>query len=120
MKTIDWRLLVSGLLKKLSQRELAESCRVSHQSVSNWKSGKVELTAPARRKLLEIAHEEGVDPGKFEAAPREYKIPKHLEKSSAKDLARIFELYREMPPGARAELLGYVNMLVKKERPWTT
>jgi transcriptional regulator with XRE-family HTH domain len=114
MKTIDWHLVISELLKRLSQQELAELCGVSQQNISNWKNRKVKLRTPAKQKLSEIAQQEGIDVSKFETAPKEYTIPKHLEKGNAKDLARIFEVYREMSKGSRAELLGYVNSLVKK------
>ena len=111
---IDWHLVVGELLKRLSQQELAELCGVSQQNISNWNNRKARLRTPAKQKLLKIARKKGIDVSKFETAPKEYTIPKHLEKSNAKDLARIFEVYREMSKDSRAELLRYVNSLVKK------
>lgn len=119
MRIIDWHLLAGELIRtrNFSRQELAGRCGVSHQSVSNWINRTVKLKPATKRKLLKIAGEEGVDIAKFRTSPAEYEIPKHLEKSSAKDLARIFEFYMKISPASRVELLRYVNTLLEAEKP---
>ena len=59
MKNLDWGQLTDDLLETLvlNQRSLAEKCRVTQQSVSNWKTGIRNPGVYARHALRELAKE---------------------------------------------------------------
>ena len=59
MKNLDWGQLTDDLLETLvlNQRSLAEKCRVTQQSVSNWKTGIRNPGVYARHALRELSKE---------------------------------------------------------------
>ncbi len=115
MKKIDWHLLVRELLEGLflSQQDLAERCRVSQQSISNWKNRTRNPGIFAKQKLYELALKEKIDLSKYETDSARDTITKYLEKNKGKELIRMFELYQKMSRRARINLLKYANTLVK-------
>ena len=115
MKKIDWHLLVRELLEGLflSQQDLAERCRVSQQSISNWKNRTRNPRIFAKQKLYELAQKEKIDLSKYETDSARDTITKYLEKNKGKELIRMFELYQKMSRRARINLLKYANTLVK-------
>ncbi len=115
MKKIDWHLLVRELLEGLflSQQDLAERCRVSQQSISNWKNRTRNPGIFAKQKLYELAQKEKIDLSKYETDTARDTITKYLEKNKGKELIRMFELYQKMSRRARINLLKYANTLVK-------
>jgi len=112
---INWHLLVGELLDELflSQQDLAQRCRVSQQSISNWKNRTRNPASYTKRKLYEIAQKEGVDLNKYETNPAREAIAKYLDKDTEKELMRMFELYQRMFRRGRIKLLRYANTLVK-------
>jgi transcriptional regulator with XRE-family HTH domain len=115
VKKIDWHLLVRELLEGLflSQQDLAERCRVSQQSISNWKNRTRNPGIFAKQKLFELAHKEKIDLAKYETNSARDVIAKYLEKNKGKELVRLFELYQKISRRARINLLRYANTLVK-------
>ena len=115
VKKIDWHLLVRELLEGLflSQQDLAERCRVSQQSISNWKNRTRNPGIFAKQKLFELAHKEKIDLAKYETNSARDVIAKYLEKNKGKELIRLFELYQKMSRRTRINLLKYANTLVK-------
>ncbi|HCE42850.1 MAG TPA: hypothetical protein DET40_04830 [Lentisphaeria bacterium] len=119
-KTIDgvgycWHLLVRELLEGMffSQQDLAEHCKVTQQSISSWKNGVRKPGDFARRRILELAREAEIDPGRYECDPVRDAITKYLEKNTGKDLVRVISLYEKMSDGSRDKLLGYAKTLAK-------
>ena len=112
---IDWHLLVRELLEGLflSQQDLAERCRVSQQSISNWKNRTRKPGIFAKHQLLELAQKEEIDLSKYETDSAREAITKYLEKNKGKELVRMFELYQRMSRRSKIKFLRYANTLVK-------
>ncbi|HCE43679.1 MAG TPA: hypothetical protein DET40_09030 [Lentisphaeria bacterium] len=115
MKKIDWHLLVRELLEGLflSQQELAERCRVSQQSISNWKNRTRNPGIFAKKKLYELAEKEEIDISKYETDPARDVVTRYLEQNKGRELVRIFELFQKMSRSERLKLLKYANSLTK-------
>ena len=115
MKKIDWHLLVRELLEGLflSQQDLAERCRVSQQSISNWKNKTRNPGIFAKQKLFELAQKEKIDLSKYETDSARDVITRYLEKNKGKELVRMFELYQRMSRSSRVKLLKFANTLIK-------
>ncbi|MFA6567780.1 MAG: helix-turn-helix transcriptional regulator [Victivallales bacterium] len=115
VKKIDWHLLVRELLEGLflSQQDLAERCRVSQQSISNWKNRTRNPGIFAKQKLFELAKKEEIDLSKYETDSARDAITKYLEKNKGKELVRMFDLYQKMSRRSRIKLLKYANTLTK-------
>ncbi len=115
VRKIDWHLLVRELLEGLflSQQDLAERCRVSQQSISNWKNRTRNPGIFAKQKLFELAHKEEIDLSKYETDSARDTITRYLEKNKGKELVRMFELYQKMSRRSRIKLLRFANTLVK-------
>lgn len=114
-KKIDWNLLVKDFLEGmfLSQMDLADRCKVSQQSISNWKNRTRFPGINAKRALLELAQKEGIDVSKYETDSSRDAITRYLEKNKGKELVRLFELYQKMGKRSRVNLLRYANTLLK-------
>ena len=115
VKKLDWNLLVADLLEGLflSQQDLSERCKVSQQSISNWKNRARNPGVYAKQKLFELAQKEGVDLSKYETDSARDAITKFLEKNKGKELVRMFELYQKMSKRERINFLRYGNTLLK-------
>ena len=115
MKKIDWNSLVKEMLEGLflSQQDLSVRCKVSQQSISNWKNGTRNPGIFAKQKLYELAQKEEIDLRKYETTSARDAIAGFLEKDNGKELVRMFELYQKMSRRARIKLLRYANTLVK-------
>jgi transcriptional regulator with XRE-family HTH domain len=115
VKKLDWNLLVADLLDGLflSQQDLSERCKVSQQSISNWKNRARNPGVYAKQKLFELAQKEGVDLSKYETDSARDAITKFLEKNKGKELVRMFELYQKMSKRERINFLKYGNTLLK-------
>ena len=112
-KKIDWHLLAKEMLQGFTQQELAERCKASQQSVSNWKNKTRNPGIFAKRKLFELAQKKGIDLSKYEIVSPKDSIKKQLAKSQGKDLVRIFELYQKMSRSSKVKLLKCANTLGK-------
>jgi transcriptional regulator with XRE-family HTH domain len=115
MKKIDYHLLVRELLEGLflSQQDLADRCKVSQQSISNWKNRTRNPGIFAKKKICELAEKEKIDIRKYETDDVRDAIARHLEKDNGRELLRIFELYQKMSRRDQVKLLKYSNDLSK-------
>ena len=98
VKELDWHLLAKDLMEGLflNQQKLAEYCKVSQQSISNWKNNTRNPGSFAKQMLFKIAQKEEVDLSKYEIDSSREAITKYLEKNKGKELLRMFELYQKM------------------------
>ncbi len=115
MKTYDWSLITRELLGGLflSQVELAEKCKVSQQSISNWKNRTRNPGIRAKKAILEYIQKEGIDISKYESNPAKEVLSRYLEDNKGRELIRIFELYSRMSRSDRNKLLKYANSIIK-------
>jgi transcriptional regulator with XRE-family HTH domain len=60
---IDWSPIVKIVLDDLlySQKELADICKVTQQTVSNWRTGVRSPSTKAKRKMLVVINESGYE-----------------------------------------------------------
>jgi hypothetical protein len=54
-----------------------------------------------------------MDLSKYETSSTRNAISKYLEKSTGKEIVRIFELYQKMSRSSRVKVLKYANSLVR-------
>jgi transcriptional regulator with XRE-family HTH domain len=93
-----------------SQKELAELCNVTQQSISNWKM-QVRSPGPyAKRKLTEIAEANGLKLSAF----RKYEDPvRDMNKDGA--LFELIEIYNELPPDSLDLLMEFARFLQARQ-----
>ncbi len=115
VKKLDWNLLAKDMLDGLclSQQALSDRCKVSQQSISNWKNRVRNPGISAKKMIFALATKEKIDLGKYEIASPKDTIKKYLEKDNGKEIVRIFELYQKMSRSSRIKVLKYANSLVK-------
>lgn len=114
-KKFDWHLLAKDLLNGLflSQQDLAGRCKVSQQSISNWKNKARNPGIFAKKMLFKLAQKEKLDLSKYEINNVNNAIAKQLEKGNSKEISRLLEIYGKMSKRARINFLRYGNTLVK-------
>ena len=63
MKNLNWNRLTDDILEAMviNQSQLAEICKITQQSVSNWKTGSRSPGVYARNQLRQLAQENGLD-----------------------------------------------------------
>lgn len=115
VRKIDWHRLAKDLMEGLffSQQDLAERCKVSQQSISNWKNRTRNPGVFAKQKLYELAQKEKIDLGKYETDSTRDAITQLIGKGNSKEITRLLELYLKMGKRARVNFLRYGNTLVK-------
>jgi len=115
VKQLDWHLLTKELMDGLflNQQTLAALCKVSQQSISNWKNKTRNPGIFARQKLFELAQKEKIDLSKYETDSTRDAITKHLDKGNGKELVRLLDIYSKMSKRARVKFLRYGNTLLK-------
>ena len=115
VRQLDWHLLSKDLMNGLflSQQELADLCKVSQQSISNWKRGFRNPGVFARQKLFELAQKEKIDLSKYETNSTRDAITKLIAKDNGKEITRLLDIYQKMSKGARIKFLRYGNSLLK-------
>ena len=116
----NWPALIRKIKDTLllNQQGLAARCEVSIACVSHWENIPRAPGILAKRKLLEIAKQEGIDIGKYEIASTGHSITKCLEKGNSKELCRLFELYRKMSRRSQFKLRRYAKTLTRQA--WKT
>ena len=115
VRQLDWHLLSKDLMNGLflSQQELADLCKVSQQSISNWKRGFRNPGVFARQKLFELAQKEKIDLSKYETNSTRDAITKLIAKDNGKEITRLLDIYQKISKGARIKFLRYGNSLLK-------
>ena len=83
MKYLNWGSLTDDLLEILvmNQTQLADQCKVTQQSVSNWKSGVRSPGVYARHVLRELSKEAKLKLENYKIAPYQKKRVKGLTES---------------------------------------
>ena len=110
---IDWSQLVTFILEELffSQKELAEHCNVTQQSISNWKM-KVRSPGPyAKRKLTEIAENSGIRLASFKTG-----YDANGSKTPDVALQELTEIYHSLPVQAKDTLLEFARFQRRREK----
>lgn len=99
-KKLDWHNLVFDLMNGLfmNQQTLAERCKVSQQSISNWKNRTRNPGITAKQQILKLAQKEKIDLSKYE---------------TNEDKDRLLELFSKMTVKNKVKFLQYGSRLVK-------
>ena len=110
---INWSNLVIYILEDLyfSQKELAELCNVTQQSISNWKM-QVRSPGPyAKRKLTEIAEANGISLSNFRKIDSSQK-----EISKDGKLLELIEAYHELSQDDTELLIEFAHFLAMRNQ----
>ncbi len=115
MQSIDWTKLIVAILDRLviSQGELAGRCKVAQQTVSTWKKGKSPPGVSARRKLMQLANEAGLNLTYFTRTPSYMQTDKnntyeHVSELS-KDIMEFANLFQMLPAHIQEEIREFAR-----------
>lgn len=102
----DWEKMVSFILRELffSQRELAEHCKVTQQSISYYKQNIRKPGPYSKKRLLEILVQSGINPSIFLIDPSST-----VEFPSDKKLKELINIYTEIPLASKIALLEFAR-----------
>ena len=94
MKNIDWAKLTDDLLETMvvTQTTLADKCKVTQQSISNWKNGVRSPGIYARQKLRELVKDSNLELDDYVLPPNEKEVLTSLRRgdSSLPEDVRFF------------------------------
>lgn len=110
-KKIDWSKIVIFLLDELffAQKELAEVCNVTQQSVSNWKNKVRDPSPQAKRKLIEMLDGKEIRINTFYS---DYDPKQQIEKDDS--VKELFELYHAIPKQKKEFILELARFEYKQ------
>lgn len=114
MNKIDWKMVIREIMERLflTQKEVAERCGVSPQSVSNWLNDVRRPGIYAKKKLMEILHSES------DRISRNNKmIGKLMGDSGSADVKKLVNLFVAMDKSRRDELLKFAKRKSRKAKP---
>jgi transcriptional regulator with XRE-family HTH domain len=111
MSKVDWSKLVAVILDDLlySQKELAKICKVTQQTVSNWRNGIRNPSVYSKRQMVKILNESGID---VPADNRPYGLRKNLPKTDVEELVGIF---KSMNESRRRAVLEFAKFQLQQE-----
>jgi PAS domain S-box-containing protein len=120
MKSVDWSVLVKHILDGfiLSQKELADLCGVTQQTVSNWVKNNSSPGSFARRKLLDIVENSLDRINDLSLRENEIRTESELPAKNVKIFAELLEQVNSQVKKERLELLKYQEkeeLFMKKE-----
>ncbi len=92
-KKIDWHKLVYDLMNGLfyNQQTLALKCKVSQQSISNWKNRTRNPSITAKRQILILAQKEKIDLKKYETNEDKDRLITLFEKLSVRNKIKLLQ-----------------------------
>lgn len=111
MAKVNWSKLVAVILDDLlySQKELAEICKVTQQTVSNWRNGIRNPSVYSKRQMVKILNESGIE---IPAENRPYGLRSNLPKTDLEELKRIFKALNE---SRRRSVLEFAKFELQQE-----
>ena len=120
MKNVNWSVLVKHILDGfiLSQKELADLCGVTQQTVSNWVKNNSNPGSFARRKLLDIVENSLDRINDLSLRENENKTESESPVQNVKIFAELLEQVNSQVRKERLELLKYQEkeeLFMKKE-----
>lgn len=134
MKNIDWAKLVVAIMDRMiiSQAELAKRCKVAQQTVSTWKKGTRTPNVYARRQLMTLSNEAGLNliffsrnsdgtavaapspPG--ELAPLPFAAPAAGPQGSSAQALEFVKFIEQLPPHIADEVIDYATFKLELYR----
>lgn len=115
VKQYDWHRLTKDLMEALfiNQQTMSEKCKVSQQSISNWKNHTRNPGIFAKQMLFNLAQKEKIDLSKYEINNAREAITRQFDKGNGKEITRLLELFGKMSKRARKKFLQIGNTLIK-------
>ncbi len=106
MSKVDWSKLVVVILDDIlySQKELAEVCKVTQQTVSNWRNGIRNPSVYSKRQMVKILNESGID---IPSGNRPFGLRRNLPRTDVEELSEIFNALSESRRRAILEFAKY-------------
>ena len=123
LNSLDWGLLIDEIQVRLilTQREIADRCKVSAQAVSAWRLGHRVPDMHGRRCLVSLAREAGIQVhlGSKTPLPENLEIaeePANWTPSEKAGVKEMLDLIKEMPPATREKALSYLRFLKERNK----
>ena len=109
MKYLNWCCLVDDLQRILvmNQTQLAEKCKVTQQSVSNWKTGLRSPGVYARSVLRDLCKEAKIKSDS-------YKVSHYQQSDLPEDILAFAELLMVLPKRKRDKIMDMAEFIINK------
>ena len=119
MKYLDWGSLTDDLLEILviNQTQLAEKCKVTQQSVSNWKTGVRSPGVYARHVLRELTEEANLNIDKYKVKPKQKKRVKGLTDTDIpinEDILAFAQRLAVLPKRQRDKIIDMAEFMISR------
>ncbi|MCM8535681.1 MAG: helix-turn-helix domain-containing protein [Lentisphaeraceae bacterium] len=119
MKYLNWGALTDDLLEILvmNQTQLAKQCRVTQQSVSNWKTGVRSPGVYARHVLRELAKEAKVTLDDYKTIPYQKPVGKTVSESSSavsEDIMNFAQRLSILPKRQREKIMDMAEFMISR------
>ncbi|MCM8531249.1 MAG: helix-turn-helix domain-containing protein [Lentisphaeraceae bacterium] len=118
MKDIDWARLTDDVLGSLvlTQNDLASRCKVTKQSISNWKNGLRSPGIFAREKLMELLDELKIERDKYivEGLDAMRKKPFKEKTQLPDDVATFAARLSKLPKRKRREVIAMADFFLSR------
>lgn len=120
MKNLNWSSLTDDLLEILSmnQTDLSVKCKVTQQSISNWKTGTRSPGVYARHILRELAEEANLDICDYKAKPQKKvknKAKTDQTPSISEDILTFAQRLATLPNNQRNKVLDMAEFLLSRD-----
>lgn len=119
MKYLNWSALTDDLLEVLviNQTQLAEKCKVTQQSVSNWKTGVRSPGVYARHVLRELCKDAKLDLEQYKAIPSsKAEVTKFKESDSqiSEDVLEFAQRIAGLPKKERNKIMDMAEFMISR------
>jgi transcriptional regulator with XRE-family HTH domain len=119
MKYLNWGSMTDDLLEILvmNQTQLAKQCRVTQQSVSNWKTGVRSPGVYARHVLRELANEAKLTLDDYKIAPYQKLRTKGLTESQtpmSEDVMAFAQRLSVLPKRQREKIMDMAEFMISR------
>jgi hypothetical protein len=120
MKNLNWSSLTDDLLEILimNQTDLSAKCKVTQQSISNWKTGTRSPGVYARHVLRELAKEANLKIEDYKVKPpKKVKSKAKLDKKASvpEDILNFAQRVAALPNNQRNKIIDMAEFLLSRD-----
>jgi transcriptional regulator with XRE-family HTH domain len=118
VKNIDWARLVGAIMDRMiiSQAELAKRCKVAQQTVSTWKKGTRTPNVYARRQLMTLSNEAGLNLIFFSRNSDGTAVAAAGPQGSSAQALEFVKFIEQLPPHMADEIIDYATFKLELYR----
>ena len=119
MEELDWSRLTDDLLENMvvTQTDLAEKCKVTQQSISNWKNGVRSPGGFAREKLFQLMTDAKLNKEFYvlKNGSQSKKRPRKMQANLPEDVASFALKLSSFSKKKRSEAIAVADFLLERK-----